>query len=110
MYLLAVFGVACLGKRKRDHEESLLDALHEMEDATRVVIQEGNQQREHYMQLLLEAQAQEMDMRRQELELLQAEAAESRRLQQDFQVGFLAVLGQLVSSLSRNKPADSPLD
>lgn len=72
-----------------------------MEDANRAVLQRGQEQRDQYMQLLLESQAEEREMRRQELAFLQSEAEESRRQQRDFQAGFLSVLGQLVQSLKK---------
>ncbi len=62
------------------------------------------------MQLLLEAQPDDMLLRRQELAILQAEAVESRLLQRDFQNGFLAVLGQLAQSLDQKTPTALPLD
>ncbi|XP_052408638.1 uncharacterized protein LOC127953431 [Carassius gibelio] len=84
------------GKRKRDSD--FLDALREMEDANRAVLQRGQEQRDEYMKLLLESQAEEREMRRQELAFLQSEARESRHQQRDFQAGFLSVLGEFVQS------------
>ncbi|XP_056098526.1 zinc finger and SCAN domain-containing protein 29-like [Rhinichthys klamathensis goyatoka] len=87
------------GKRKRDCD--FLDALRDMEDSNRTALQLGQEQRDKYMQLLLESQAEEREMRRQELAFLQSEAEESRRQQRDFQAGFLSVLGQFAQSFKK---------
>ncbi|KAK7138387.1 hypothetical protein R3I94_013872 [Phoxinus phoxinus] len=87
------------GKRKRDSD--FLDALRDMEDANRAALQLGQEQCDKYMQLLLESQAEEREMRRQELAFLQSEAEESRRQQRDFQAGFLSVLGQFAQSFKK---------
>lgn len=93
------------GKRRRDSD--FLDALRDMEDANRAVLQRGQEQRDQYMQLLLESQAEEREMRRQELAFLQSEAEETRRFQRD----FLSALGQLAQSLSQsNSHTAPPLD
>ncbi|XP_067284050.1 zinc finger and SCAN domain-containing protein 29-like [Pseudorasbora parva] len=85
------------GKRKRDSD--FFDALRDMEDANRAVLQRGQEQRDQYMQLLLESQAEEREMRRQELAFLQSEAEESNR--RNFRPGFCQFLDSL-SSLSRS--------
>ncbi|KAM3594044.1 uncharacterized protein V6R79_001130 [Siganus canaliculatus] len=97
-----------LKKLKQDYKKTTTDkaaptdarvnALRETEEANRAILQNANEQCERYMQLLLQAQVQELELRRQELELLQEYVAERRRLQRDFQVGFPTVLGQLVNS------------
>jgi len=108
--VLLVYNVLCvlllnLGKRRRDSD--FLDALRDMEDANRAVLQRGQEQRDQYMQLLLESQAEEREMRRQELAFLQSEAEETRSFQRD----FLSVLGQLAQSLSQsNSHTAPPLD
>ncbi|KAK9979861.1 hypothetical protein ABG768_013269 [Culter alburnus] len=82
-------------------DSDFLDALREMDDANRAVLQRGQEQRDLHMQLLLESQAEEREMRRQELAFLQSEAKESRRQQRDFQAGFLSVLGEFVQSFKK---------
>ncbi|KAG5854938.1 hypothetical protein ANANG_G00043370 [Anguilla anguilla] len=96
----------CRGKRKRDAD--FLDALRDMDEANRAVLQGGQEQRDQYTQLLLESQAEEREMRRQELAFLQSEAEETRQLQRDFQDGFLHVLGQLAQSLSQRNSHTAP--
>ncbi len=47
------------------------------------VIQQGHEQQDRFMELLLEAQADDMELRRQELAFLQAEVVETRLLQRE---------------------------
>ncbi|KAG5844062.1 hypothetical protein ANANG_G00157450 [Anguilla anguilla] len=96
------------GKRKRDAD--LLDALRDMDNANRAVLQRGQEQRDQYTQLLFEHQAKERELRRQELAFLQSEAEETRLLWRDFQDGFLSVLGQLAQSLSQRNSYTATLD
>ncbi|XP_012986527.4 zinc finger and SCAN domain-containing protein 29-like [Esox lucius] len=60
------------GKRKRDTD--FLDALRDMDDANRAVLQRGQEQRDQYMQLLLDSLASERAERAEE----RAERAEER--------------------------------
>ncbi|KAJ8289586.1 hypothetical protein GJAV_G00002950 [Gymnothorax javanicus] len=98
------------GKWKREKDSYFLDALRKMDEANQAVLQQGYEQQDRFMQHLLESQADEMKMRRQELAFLRAEAVETGLLQRDFQTGSLAVLGQLAQSLSQKIPTAPPLD
>ncbi|CAM4665772.1 unnamed protein product [Leuciscus chuanchicus] len=91
-------------KRKRDCD--FLDALRDMEDANRATLQLGQEQRDRIMQLLLESQAEEREMRRQELAFLQSEADGNRGT---FRPGFCLFLDSL-SSHSKSNHNAQPLD
>ncbi|CAM4296095.1 unnamed protein product [Leuciscus chuanchicus] len=91
------------GKRKRDCD--FLDPLRDMEDANWAALQLGQEQCDKYMQLLLESQAEEREMRRQELPFLQSEAEESKTT---FRLGFCLFVDSLPSHSKSSHNAQPP--
>lgn len=68
----------------------------------RVALQLGEEQCDKYMQQLLESQAEEREMRRQEFWLsCSRKWKKADGKQRDFQAGFLSVLGQFVQSFKK---------
>ncbi|XP_062859573.1 zinc finger protein with KRAB and SCAN domains 2 isoform X2 [Trichomycterus rosablanca] len=100
------------GKRKRDAD--FLELMREMEENNLEMLRREYEQRERYLQLLLEHDAQEAAVREREFALRQEEAAETRRQQEAFQQGFLSILDRLVQVLdgrnSKTPPKSPPLD
>ncbi|KAJ8395662.1 hypothetical protein AAFF_G00028990 [Aldrovandia affinis] len=68
---------------KRQRMQSFFDNLRDMEEASRAVQQQGQEQHDRYMQMLLDSQGEEREMRRRELAFLEHQS--KRRLESEHQ-------------------------
>ncbi len=91
-----------LGKRRRDAD--FWDVRRDMDNANWAVLQWEQQQWDHYMQLLLESQAEEREVRRQELLFLHTVQEKPDGSKETFRTGFCLFLASLPSCRAKKPP------
>ena len=104
---VSVFVFFDAGKRKRGRDDDFLDALREIQKSTDTVLRTNADRCDVMMQHMYDLHVQDKDFRTQQLALVQAEAAESRRALGEFQSGFMTVFSRIAENLCRsNSPRD----